>query len=631
MAIFTIAPDETFAEIPGGRYDVITALAKGEGIKDLWLQGDVVVSELILNAATRIQGFYLQKYHLSGTSGNDNFDLTGLQDFDRSSHVIKLGAGNDTFRGGQPQSWVDGGTGNDTLYGGRFSDKLLGGEGNDVIHGGGGYDAVTGGAGGDLFVTSQRSEVSYFLEDITINDFTPGVDKIDVSGYGIASFSQLQLILSQPSGSTSFRATFNDNVYAVMLKGVHKSALSAGDFIFYTGNAREILGTKLGDRLFATNNGSILEGGLGVNELIGGIGADTFVTAERINNLQSGSEDTIRGFETGKDRIDVRSYGVSSFSQLLNILEVDNYGDASFETRFGGASHSVTLQGIAIRALDANDFVFFTGRAATVAGTQGEDTLFASAYGSTVYGKAADDTIFGSRRDDVLHGGSGADELYGANGDDVLSGDGGPDKAYGGGGDDTYIVSSKYDYTFEQANEGNDSVLSSYAGLTELFDNLENLILTGTADSKGTGNKLSNIIVGNGGDNVLKGKEGADKITGALGADDLYGGTGKDTFVFTSLKDSTVAASGRDTIFDFSQTQGDRIDLSGVDAISATSKNDAFAFIGSKGFSGKAGELRFDKKAAGTYVYGDVDGNGKADFAIELGSAIALLKGDFIL
>lgn len=632
MTVFTIAPDETYADIPGGTYDVITALANGDGIKDLWLQGDVVVSELILNAATRIQGFYLQKYHLSGTSGNDTFDLTGLQDFDRSSHVIRLGAGNDTFRGGQPQSWVSGGAGNDTLYGGRGRDRLVGGEGDDVIHGGGGYDGLTGGAGADLFVTSQRSEANgYFTEDITIKDFTPGVDKIDVSGYGIASFSQLQLILSQPFRSTSFRATFNDNVYAVMLTGVPKSALSAGDFIFYTGNAREIVGTKLGDRLFATNNGSILNGGLGANDLIGGIGADTFVTADRVNNFQSDSEDTIRGFEIGKDRIDVRSYGIASFGQLLNILETDNYGNASFETRFGSGSYSVTLQDITIKDLDAKDFVFFTGSAAKIVGTRGDDTLFASKRGSTVYGKGGEDTIFGSGRDDVLHGGSGADELHGANGDDVLAGDGGPDKAYGGKGDDTYVVNNKYDYAFELADEGNDTVLSSYAGLTELFDNVENLTLKGTADSRGAGNRLSNVLIGNTGDNVLKGNEGADEITGGLGADKLYGGADKDAFIFTSVQDSTVAASGRDTIFDFSKAQGDRIDLSSINAKLSTAKNDAFTFVGAAAFSKKAGELRFKDKMDGTYIYGDVDGNGKADFTIHLDSAILLEKGDFIL
>ena len=45
---------------------------------------------------------------------------------------------------------------------------------------------------------------------------------------------------------------------------------------------------------------------------------------------------------------------------------------------------------------------------------------------------------------------------------------------------------------------------------------------------------------------------------------------------------------------------------------------------GSDAFSGSKGELRFDRKADKTFVYGDVDGNGKADLRIELADAMNL-------
>jgi Ca2+-binding RTX toxin-like protein len=153
----------------------------------------------------------------------------------------------------------------------------------------------------------------------------------------------------------------------------------------------------------------------------------------------------------------------------------------------------------------------------------------------------------------------------------------------------------------------------------------------GSGDMNGVGNALANVITGSVGKNLLKGMEGDDTLLGGRGADSLYGGTGKDTFVFSTLRDSTVSETGRDTIFGFSQTERDRIDLSGIDAKAPSTTNDAFTFVGTKDFSKKAGELRFEKTATDTYIYGDVDGNGRADFAIHLNAAVTLVKGDFIL
>uniref|UniRef100_UPI003CEC6FBA M10 family metallopeptidase C-terminal domain-containing protein n=1 Tax=Pararhizobium sp. DWP1-1-3 TaxID=2804652 RepID=UPI003CEC6FBA len=98
-----------------------------------------------------------------------------------------------------------------------------------------------------------------------------------------------------------------------------------------------------------------------------------------------------------------------------------------------------------------------------------------------------------------------------------------------------------------------------------------------------------------------------------------------------ALADSTVSISGRDTILDFSGTGGDRIDLSAIDASTTASGNQAFTYLGSADFTGKAGELRTVKGASDTYVYGDVNGDGKADFAVHLDDAIALQKGYFVL
>lgn len=129
----------------------------------------------------------------------------------------------------------------------------------------------------------------------------------------------------------------------------------------------------------------------------------------------------------------------------------------------------------------------------------------------------------------------------------------------------------------------------------------------------------------------LEGFAGNDMIKGRGGADKLYGGTGADVFIFASVKDSTKTSSGRDTIFDFSSRQRDKIDLKTIDANTKAVGNQAFKFIYSNDFHKKAGELRYEKYGSGVIVSGDVNGDGKADFSIFLKNIMKVSKGDFYL
>ncbi|MCB5174568.1 MULTISPECIES: M10 family metallopeptidase C-terminal domain-containing protein [Microvirga] len=133
------------------------------------------------------------------------------------------------------------------------------------------------------------------------------------------------------------------------------------------------------------------------------------------------------------------------------------------------------------------------------------------------------------------------------------------------------------------------------------------------------------------GRDTLKGYAGEDRLMGGRGADKLYGGSGADAFVFKALSHSKVAASGRDTIYDFSSRQGDRIDLKAIDADRGQSGNQAFSFIGDSEFSGRSGELRYETLSAGVRIHGDVNGDGLSDFAVTLKGVSALSKGDFLL
>ena len=101
----------------------------------------------------------------------------------------------------------------------------------------------------------------------------------------------------------------------------------------------------------------------------------------------------------------------------------------------------------------------------------------------------------------------------------------------------------------------------------------------------------------------------------------MTGGADGDTFVFRQ------GAGKGDVISDFSHAQGDKIDLSGIDASVKASGNQAFSFIGAKDFSGKAGELHY----VDGVVSGDVNGDKNADFLIEIANHHDLVASDFIL
>jgi Ca2+-binding RTX toxin-like protein len=198
-------------------------------------------------------------------------------------------------------------------------------------------------------------------------------------------------------------------------------------------------------------------------------------------------------------------------------------------------------------------------------------------------GNSLNNRLLGNDADNTLIGGAGNDTLNGGFGADTLT---------GGTGNDTYIVDLIDDIISEAFNEGTDTVQSSISWT--LGNNLEHLVLTGTAAIDGTGNNINNTITGNSADNILVGGAGNDTLNGGLGADILIGGIGNDTLNLglDSAVDTVIysVGNGRDTVNQFTPgANGDLLSFTDNMAIDVVSNGSSTWFRLSDGIEGNAG------------------------------------------
>lgn len=193
-------------------------------------------------------------------------------------------------------------------------------------------------------------------------------------------------------------------------------------------------------------------------------------------------------------------------------------------------------------------------------------------------------------------------------GNDLLRGGAGSDQLDGGNGVDTV--------TYTDSATGVTVNLATGVGAAgdaegDSFTNIENL----------NGSTGADTLIGNASANVLNGWAGKDVLTGGAGAD---------RFVFSAAVHSTIGVNA-DRITDFSHAQGDRIDLSAIDANTAAAGDQAFGFIGTGFYTHHAGELHYAFSGNTTIIGGDINGDGTSDFNIILAGNVAPVAGDFVL
>jgi trimeric autotransporter adhesin len=289
-----------------------------------------------------------------------------------------------------------------------------------------------------------------------------------------------------------------------------------------TDTVGNFLGTNGNDILVGTDDDDLLDGSFGADLMIGGKGDDTYIIdnpGDKALEQEDGGIDTVKSSITyfATDWIEnITLTGTGNVSAFGNVLDNVITGNSGNNVISGGAGMDKMIGGAGNDTYLVDD----TGDKVVESAGQGHDIVLASAsfslknFGANVeilqltgnaffgQGNALDNEIIGTDFDNHLDGGLGKDVMT------------------GGKGADHYNVDNAGDVIVENAGEGLDSVNSSVS-VGKLWDHVENVSLTGSANLNATGNDLNNMIIGNEGMNTLNGGKGVDTMAG-LGGNDTY-------------------------------------------------------------------------------------------------------------
>ncbi|TSD88550.1 calcium-binding protein [Mycobacterium sp. KBS0706] len=552
--------------------------------------------------------------HIEGTDGVDTINALGGDDEvngNKGDDIAFLGDGNDVF------GWVPG-------------------DGSDFIDGGAGLDTLDfDGANADenIQIFANAGKAIFFRDIAAVTMTLDNVETIEFEALGGSDL----VTINNLAGTDVKRV-------AVDLAAVHDG--TAGDGVEDT---VVINGASAG----AADVVSLSQTGTGADAtvVVNGLAAQT-----TIEHFDAGDHLIVNGLG-GNDRLDARALPQSM------VLVLD--GGEGNDTLIGSAGADLLLGGA------GNDIVV---------GAKGNDTAFLGAGDDTFVwapGEGSDTVEGGLGTDDLAFLGAGAAETV-----DVLANFGRATffrdiasinmdlndveriQFTALGGADTVRV---HDLTGTEVTRVGVDLAGTVGGATgdgavdsvtvEGTAGLDKISLSSSGAAIGIGGlqetvsithaeatDLLTIDAGAGDDVInaaavaagkisltLSGGAGNDKLVGSAGTDTFLGGAGADRFQFNLVSDSVVGPKA-DRIADFSHAQGDKIDLSPIDANTVLAGNQAFSFIGTGLFTHHAGELRFAYTSpTTTTIAGDVNGDGVSDFHIALSGTIALTAADFVL
>jgi Ca2+-binding RTX toxin-like protein len=590
------------------------------------------------------------------------------------------GKGNDRLLGNAVANVLNGGTGADTMIGGNGSDTYFVDNNGDVVTEStaivstGGTDLVNSYLGS--YTLGINIENGRVLATGTANLTGNGLNNILYAGAG-------NNLLNGNTGSDT--ASYLYASAAVVVNLTATSAQTTGSSGLDTLlNIENLTGSSYNDKLTGNSDNNVLNGGLGIDILAGGLGNDTYVInvlTDIVTELAGQGTELIQS-SISYSLVDTDGAGINGGNvenlQLTGNTAINATGNALNNILYTNAANNILNGGT---GLDTASYLYasaavivnLTTTSAQLTGSSGSDTLLNI---ENLTGSSFNDKLTGNSGNNILNGGLGIDNLA------------------GGLGNDSYVINVPTDMVTELIGQGTDLIQSaiSYSlvdtdGAGANGGNIENLQLTGNTAINATGNALNNVLYANTANNILNGGTGIDTVSylfgasagvtiglasatsqttggsgsdtllnienltgssyndkltgnngnnainGGFGADILTGGLSTDRFIFLSINDSGLSNTNRDTITDFSAIEGDRIDISAIDANTSTAINDAFTSLQqgssfSDSFINSA-SLYFDQSTK--ILYANNDSDAQADFSIQLTGLVSASLGYFVL
>ncbi|MBX3401239.1 MAG: cadherin-like domain-containing protein [Gemmataceae bacterium] len=321
--------------------------------------------------------------YLEGGTGNDTIRGQGGND------ALWGGDGNDVLRGGGGGDLLNGEAGNDTLYGGGSGDQLFGGlgndelrgrggndrlwgeEGDDILFGGGGSDEVYGGAGNDTLVASNGG--GDLLDGGDGDDTFWGWNGIYVDNTLVGGAGNDRIFNGNSLGGDLILARWSPTCDIEFLQGaegcINGIRGDSGDNVLdfsatSIANVLTVDGQSGNDTITASplSKGVLYTGSSGDDTLIGstatdrldgGGGNDVF----RFLFRNTTGEDQVNDFRKGKDKLDLRAFGITMSAIQLVRSGSDLLVKVALPASLGGGIFTIRLKGYS-GSLDASDFLF---------------------------------------------------------------------------------------------------------------------------------------------------------------------------------------------------------------------------------------------------------------------------------
>jgi Ca2+-binding RTX toxin-like protein len=604
-------------DMSGTDVDRVTVNLGGDGVQDRVTanasNGDGTITVATTDGTTTVSGIAAELRITGVDAGSDLLTINGLGGDDI---IDASGLTANLF-----QFTVNGGLGNDVFTGSGGADLFTGGDGNDVAFMGGGKDTFVWNPGDD-------------------NDTVEGQGGTDTLLFNASNVAETINILANGGRVTFFRDVANVTMDLNDVERITFNAFGGADNIV-VGDLSGTDMTRLTINLAGVLGGTTGDGAIDAVTVNGSDGADT-IEATRTGGMLTVTglpELRINQFELGVDRLTVQAGGGNDV--------IRSFGDGSY---FGGTGDDLVFAGLtsASEIIDGGDGVdtldtrtwdglYVINMVTGATNYSGEsftnfENLITGNGDDTITATSADNSISTNGGTDLINAGDGNDTLNGGDGDDTLNGDAGNDTASYAGSSAAVTVSLAIAGLQNTGGAGNDTL----NGIENLTGGNHNDTLTGNSESNtlrgGDGDDTlegggsSDVLRGDGGSDELFGNGSGDILRGGAGRDFLTGNGGADIFDFNAISESRPGSANRDQILDFDRGEGDEIDLSGIDANTKKSGDQAFKFIGNDKFSETPGELRFKSDL----LQGDVNGDGKADFEIRVIGSNPV-KADFIL